>query len=178
MNPSRPDRTPHPSCHGHAAPPRDGRGDFDFLIGDWEVHHRRLVRRLAGCTEWQSFGGRSRLVKVLGGQGTVDDNEIDLPGGAYRALTVRSFDPASGQWAIWWLDQRWPHRIDVPMIGRFSDGIGRFHADDAFEGRPIRVRFLWTDTASGSPHWEQAFSADGGQTWETNWQMRFVRAVG
>lgn len=160
--------TPH-------ADPASGPGDFDFLIGDWDVQHRRPLRRLAGCSEWQHFGGQSRLVKVLGGCGTLDDNWIDLPAGAYRALTLRSFDPATREWAIWWLDQRWPHRIEAPMRGHFSGGIGRFHADEVFEGRPIRVRFLWTAVDSGAPRWEQAFSADGGQNWETNWEMSFHR---
>lgn len=159
-----------------ATDPASSPHDFDFLIGDWQVQHRRLVRRLAGCTDWQTFGGRARLIKVLDDQGTVDDNWIDLPGGAYHALTLRSFDPASREWAIWWLDHRFPHQLDAPMRGHFSGGVGRFFADDQFEGRTIRVRFLWTGTASGSPRWEQAFSADGGASWETNWQMDFRRA--
>ena len=154
-------------------------GDFDFLVGHWRVQHRRLRRRLAGCTDWDLFEGSSRLWTVLDGHGTVDDNWIDLPGGAYRALTVRAWDPSAGQWSIWWLDGRWPQTLDTPMRGGFgADGVGRFYADDSFEGRPIRVRFVWSELASGSPCWEQAFSTDGGQTWEVNWEMRFHRVTG
>ena len=65
--------------------------------------------------------------------------------------------------------------IDVPVVGRFVDGVGTFLAEDTFEGRPIVVRFLWTRTDTPSPRWEQAFSEDGGTTWETNWEMDFTR---
>mgnify|MGYP000535290962 CR=1 FL=1 len=93
--------------------------DFDFFHGDWRVQHRRLRARLAGCDDWDTFDGTSRVRPLLGGAGNVDDNALDLPGGAYRAVTLRSCDPATGLWSIWWLDGRWPHRLDVPMVGRF-----------------------------------------------------------
>jgi len=102
---------------------------------------------------------------------------VNFPGGAYRAIAVRSFDAAKGTWAIWWLDHRSPHHLDVPVIGRFVNGRGEFLADDTFEGHPIKVRFLWLDTDTEHPRWEQAFSPDGGATWETNWCMRFTRAL-
>ncbi|KAF0184452.1 MAG: DUF1579 domain-containing protein [Hyphomonadaceae bacterium] len=149
--------------------------DFDFFIGAWLVSHRRLKARLAGCTDWEAFDGACTTQKILGGLGNMDDNVLNLPGGAYRAVTLRAFDPQTGTWAIWWLDGRTPHALDVPMIGVFRDGVGTFHADDTFAGRPIRVRFLWTRTREASPQWEQAFSIDGGESWETNWTMQFNR---
>jgi hypothetical protein len=152
--------------------------DFDFLVGRWKVQHRRLKARLAGCTEWESFSGTSELRLLMNGHGTIDDNVIELPAGPYRAVTLRSYDPSSRQWAIWWLDGRDPLRIDAPMRGGFgSDGSGAFYADEDFDGRPIRVRFLWTDITPQSCCWQQAFSADGGATWETNWVMDFTRAA-
>jgi hypothetical protein len=150
--------------------------DFDFLIGRWQVHHRRLKERLAGDTRWDEFGGSSQLRTLMDGRANVDDNVIDLPGGPYRAVTLRSFDPASKQWAIWWLDGRQPHQIDVPMVGGFEGGVGTFYADELFNGRPIRVRFLWSNITADSCRWEQAFSADAGRSWETNWIMHFTRA--
>ena len=152
--------------------------DFDFLVGRWKVQHRHLKARLAGCTEWERFGGTSELRLLMNGHGTIDDNVIELPSGPYRAVTLRSYDPGSRQWAIWWLDGRDPHRIDAPMRGGFaSDGSGAFYADEDFNGRAIRVRFLWTDITPQSCRWQQAFSADGGATWETNWVMDFTRAA-
>jgi len=149
--------------------------DFDFLVGRWRVLHRRLRARLAGDDTWLAFEGSCTMQPLLDGLGNVDDNVIGLPDGAYRAASLRSFDPVTRRWAIWWLDGRDPHRIDVPMVGSFADGVGTFHADESFNGKPIRVRFLWTDTRTPSPQWEQAFSPDAGATWETNWKMRFLR---
>jgi len=149
--------------------------DFDFFHGRWSVAHRRLKDRLAGCTEWEHFGGSSSAQPLLGGAGNIDDNVLDLPGGTYRAATLRAFDPATKQWAIWWLDGRHPHSVDVPMIGCFENGIGTFFADDTFRGQPIKVRFLWSRITPISARWEQAFSPDGGKTWETNWEMDFTR---
>ena len=150
--------------------------DFDFLVGHWTVHHRRLKQRLAECTQWEAFGGTSTLRLLMGGRGNVDDCVLDLPGGAYRAVTLRSFDPESKQWAIWWLDGRMPHRIEVPMIGGFGGDGGTFYADEVIGGQPVRVRFLWSDITATSCRWQQAFSLDSGQTWETNWIMDFTRA--
>ena len=149
--------------------------DFDFLMGRWRVLHRRLRERLAGCHEWQEFDGTCHAQTLLGGQGNIDDNVLNLPAGAYRAVSLRAFDAPTRRWAIWWLDARRPHSLDVPVVGGFEGGVGIFHADDTLDGRPIRVRFRWTETHTLSPCWEQAFSPDGGETWEVNWTMRFVR---
>lgn len=155
-----------------SVPPRH---DFDFLTGDWQVRHRRLRVRLAGCTDWDDFEGSCRAWPLMGGQANVDDNVLDLPSGRYRAVTLRSFDARSGLWSIWWLDGRHPDNLDIPVRGGFRDGIGTFFADDVFEGRPIRVRFQWSDIGADRCQWQQAFSTDAGATWETNWTMQFRR---
>lgn len=150
-------------------------GDFDFFMGDWRVLHSRLKERLVGNQEWEEFDGVCSAQKALGGQGNFDDNVLNLPAGPYRAVTLRVFDPRTGRWAIWWLDGRYPHSLDIPVIGAFENGVGAFYADDALNDLPIRVRFLWTRTNTPSPRWEQAFSSDGGTSWETNWTMQFHR---
>jgi hypothetical protein len=151
--------------------------DFDFFMGNWRVRHRRLKDRLSGCTIWQEFSGTSVCRKILGGWGNLDDNEIDLPGGAYRAVTLRAYDPAQALWSIWWLDGRHPTRLDTPVVGRFVSGIGTFYADDTLAKKPIRVRFLWSHITPASCRWEQAFSPDGGAFWEVNWVMEFQRVA-
>jgi hypothetical protein len=150
---------------------------FDFLFGDWRVAHRRLRARLAGCREWDEFDGTCAARPILGGLGNIDDNLLNLPSGPYRAATFRAFDVATARWSIWWLDARTPHALDTPVTGAFSDGVGAFFAEDTLGGRPIRVRFLWTETQTSQPEWAQAFSADGGASWETNWIMRFTRTA-
>ena len=151
-----------------------GVSDFDFFIGTWRVHHRRLKERLAHNHEWIEFEGTSTAQKILGGLGNMDDNLLNLPGGTYRAVTIRTYDAAKKIWSIWWIDSRHPGPLDPPVVGRFETGVGTFYADDTFNGKPIRVRYLWTNQ-SDAPHWEQAFSEDGGKTWETNWTMDFTR---
>ena len=150
---------------------------FDFQQGEWRVAHRRLTQRLVGCTEWEEFPGTCSMRLILGGTGNIEDNWLDIASGAYRAIALRSFDPASSTWAIWWLDGRDPHNLDVPVIGRFDDDVGSFFADDQLGGRPIKLRFLWLATDTATPRWEQAMSADDGATWETNWTMDFTRTA-
>jgi hypothetical protein len=148
---------------------------FDFYMGKWHVHHRRLKERLAGSDEWQEFKGTSEAWPILGGAGNIDDNVLELPAGTYRAISLRSFDVETNQWSIWWLDGRNPGRLDPPVVGGFSDGVGTFLAEDTFNDQPIIVRFLWSDITATSTRWEQAFSTDGGETWEVNWVMESTR---
>lgn len=150
--------------------------DFDFAVGDWRVRHRRLKERLVGSDQWVEFDGQMTTQKILGGFGNIEDNLLHFPEGTYRAAAVRSFDAQTGQWSIWWLDGRFPGQMDVPVVGRFKDAVGTFYAHDTLHGRPIQVRFTWSTGDRSSPRWEQAFSADGGATWETNWIMAFRRA--
>lgn len=160
-----------------ASPPRDGRDDFDFLVGYWQVAHRRLRHRLAGDTVWEEFGGLCDSRPVVGGLGNVDDNLLDLPAGTYRAATLRVFDPTAQLWSIWWIDGRAP-RLQLPVRGRFEGSAGTFVGEDALDdGRPVLVRFTWSDITARSARWDQAFSADGGETWEHNWTMRFGRVA-
>jgi hypothetical protein len=149
--------------------------DFDFLAGSWTVQHRRLRHRLAHGSEWETFAGTCRAWLVLGGQGNVDDNLLEAPAGTYRAVILRTFDPQTNSWSIWWVDARHPHDLDPPVVGGFRDGVGTFFANQTFEGKPIRVRYIWSDISPRSAKWQQAFSADGGKTWETNWIMEFQR---
>ena len=153
----------------------DGRDDFDFLVGRWTICHRRLNARLTGCTDWTEFKGSCVMQKTMQGLGNMDDNWVGLPEGGYGAVTFRRFDPALDRWSIWWLDSRYPN-IEPPVHGRFENGEGVFLGDDVFQGKPIKVRFVWSAITATSCQWRQAFSEDGGATWETNWEMWFTRA--
>ncbi|WP_423603011.1 hypothetical protein [Sphingomonas sp. MS122] len=157
------------------AQPADRRRDWAWLEGNWRVEHRRLRRRLARDTHWDRFAGTSAMWLTLDGLGTIDDNLLHLPGGDYRAMGIRAYDPATGRWSIWWLDGRNPTRIDPPVLGRFEGETGTFTGADMFEGRPIDVRFHWQGIRGPRPHWQQSFSPDGGATWEMNWENFFTR---
>jgi hypothetical protein len=148
--------------------------DFDFIIGDWRVKHQRLNARLANCDDWTEFEGLSSTTKILGGFGNLEDNILNFPEGAVRAVAMRSYCQKSGTWSIWWLDGRNPTQLDTPVVGKFSNYIGLFFADDILNGQAIKVRFTWSAIPGDTPRWEQAFSGDAGKTWETNWKMEFV----
>lgn len=150
--------------------------DWDWLVGSWAVRHRRLKERLAGNTEWEEFDGSCVNWPLLGGAGNVDDNVLELPAGTYRGVGVRAYFADKDQWGIWWLDSRTP-KIEPPVWGGFKDGVGTFIGDDIFNGRPIKVRFRWSEITPNSAVWDQAFSPDGGATWEMNWYMQFTRTA-
>ncbi|WP_242112731.1 hypothetical protein [Luteimonas aquatica] len=153
-----------------------GLHDFDFLVGHWKVHHRKLKDRLAGSRDWVEFEGEMTMRTLLDGHANVDDNLLRVPGGEYRGLSLRAYDAKTAQWAIWWLDGRNPAgALDPPVKGRFRHGVGTFYSNDTLRGKPIRVRYTWSRITPGSARWEQAFSADAGKTWETNWVMRFEK---
>ena len=154
-----------------------GLHDFDFRAGEWVAHHRRLKERLAGSHEWVEFDGTQSFRILMDGYANEDENLFNMPGGgAYKGVTLRAYDPKSGQWAIWWLDGRTPFGdLDPPVKGHFEKGVGTFYADDTLRGKPVRVRFTWSDITAASAHWEQAFSPDGGKTWEVNWITDFKR---
>jgi hypothetical protein len=163
---------PHPA--GDAPRHAD---DWRWLLGGWDVYHSRLKERLVGDTRWEEFAGKSALWLTLDGLGTIDDNLMELPGGTYRGMSIRAFDPGSGTWAIWWLDSRNSTRIDPPVRGGFEGDTGTFLGRDTFQGRPIVVRFRWRDIHGLRPWWEQAFSADNGASWEVNWRNWFTRTA-
>ena len=152
--------------------------DFDFIIGDWSVKHSRLTERLSGCTEWTEFSGRSSTRKTLGGFGNLEDNILEFPEGTFRAAAMRSYCQKTKTWSICWLDSRNPTHLDAPVVGQFTGNTGLFYADDVLNSKPIKIRFTWSSAPSEEPRWEQAFSADAGSTWETNWTMQFVPAEG
>lgn len=152
----------------------DGRADFDFFIGSWNIKHRRLTERLKGCDTWEEFSGTSEARKILDGLGNMDEIVMNTPRGQVVGMTVRLFDPKSKQWSIYWADSK-SGIMQTPMIGRFQNGRGEFYDQETFGGVSIFSRFIWTSISATACQWEQAFSADGGRTWETNWIMEFTR---
>ena len=156
---------------------RSAAQDFDFWMGRWSVRNRRLVKRLAGSTEWEEFDATVVVRPTLDGLGNEDMFRTEHAGG-FTGMSFRFLDPETGRWSIYWADSRRPGLLDPPVLGAFEGDVGVFEGDDVFEGRPIRVRFLWSGVTTPTPRWEQAFSDDGGETWETNWVMEFTRPEG
>ena len=148
--------------------------DFDFLHGRWRIDNERLLERLTGCTDWERFVATSTARPILGGLGNMDDFVTETWRPGFIGMSLRLFNPATRLWSIYWMSNQ-TGKLEPAVVGGFKDGIGIFEGDDTLKGRPIRVRFTWSEITENSALWEQAFSEDGGRTWEKNWMMRFAR---
>jgi hypothetical protein len=152
----------------------DPQTDFDFFMGTWKVHNRKLKERLKGSTSWEEFDGTVVARPVWGGRANMDEYEGDSPSGHIQGMTLRLYNPKTQQWSIYWSNSA-HGTLDPPMIGGFKDGRGEFYDQEFYEGKSIYVRYIWSEITANSCRWEQAFSPDGGKTWETNWIMESVR---
>jgi hypothetical protein len=147
--------------------------DFDFLSGHWKSRQRRRVKVLSNNDEWYEFDATLDCQVLLDGTGVFD--VLRAPERDMEGLTLRLYNPEERVWRIWWAAKSSAGMLDVPVIGRFEDGVGTFECDDTWEGTPIRVRYRWSNVDTPNPRWEQAFSPDAGQTWEVNWIATFHR---
>jgi hypothetical protein len=147
---------------------RDGQHDFDFEIGTWKTHLKRLVHPLTGSTTWVDLYGTSVVSKVWDGRANLVELEVDGPNGHVEGLSLRLYNPQSHQWSLNFANSR-GGTLSVPTIGEFKNGRGEFYDQEDFNGRMILVRNVWSDITPNSCHFEQAFSDDGGKTWEVNW---------
>ena len=148
---------------------RDGQHDFDFEVGSFKIHLKRLLQPLTGSTNWVEFDGTSVTRKVWDGRAQLEEFETDSrAGGHIEGLTLRLYDPQTHQWSLYWANSK-GGTIFPPQIGQFKNGRGEFYAQDTLNGKSIFVRFVWSNTNTDTPHFEQSFSDDGGKTWEVNW---------
>ena len=152
----------------HAPSQRDGQHDFDFEIGTWKTHLSRRHHPLTGSTTWVQFDGTSVVRKVWNGRANLVELEVDGPTGHIEALSLRLYNPQSHQWSLNSANSN-DGTLSVPTIGEFKNGRGEFYDQETFNGRTILVRNVWSDITPNSCRFEQAFSNDGGKTWEVNW---------
>jgi len=147
---------------------RDGQHDFDPLLGSWKYHLKRRLHPLTGSNTWVEFDGTGTCYKIWDGRAQLDTLEVDGPSGHIEGLTLRLYDPESHQWRLYWANSKLGI-IDPPQVGEFKDGHGQFFAQDTLNGRVILIRYDWSNMNTGTPHFEQSFSDDGGKSWEVNW---------
>ena len=169
-----------PSSAAHrAVSPRDGSHDFDFEIGTWKTHFSRLAHPLSGSTEWLDYDGTTTVRKVWEGRANLVELVADGPAGHFEGLSLRLYDPAARQWSLNFSNSR-VGTLSTPTVGEFRNGRGEFYDQESFNGRMVLVRFVISDATPGScfvvststPNvcrFEQAYSDDGGRTWEVNW---------
>lgn len=148
--------------------------DFDFLIGKWKVHNRKLTSRLSNSSEWTEFEAQVDCRKILNGYGNVDSFQTTIDRRPFAGMSLRLFNPETRLWNIYWANSE-AVVLEVPQVGSFENRIGIFYARDTYEQRDIIVQFRWDASNSATPVWSQAFSPDNGGSWEWNWYMTFNR---
>jgi hypothetical protein len=160
-----------------ADPLRDGAHDFDFLIGNWKAHVRRLPDRLVGSTTWIEYDGISNHKKILDSNANFEEFEVDNPEKHLhiKGQTLRLYNPDSHQWSIYTLDLDKGVLNLPPVVGQFTGNRGEFYDQEQYKGRSILVRYVWLNISPKSARMEQSFSADGGKAWETNWICELTR---
>ena len=155
-------------CASQALAQRDGQHDFDFEIGNWKTHLRRLQRPLTGSTTWVEYEGTTVVRKVLDGRANLVELKVDGPAGRLEGLSLRLYNPRSRHWSLNFANIN-DGTLTTPSIGEFKDGRGEFYNQDTYNGRAILVRFVITKISNDQYRFEQSFSDDGGKTWEPNW---------
>jgi len=159
-----------------AAERRDGQHDFDFEIGTWRTHVARLLHPLSGSTTWAQYDGTSIVSRIWNGRANLVELEADGPSGHLELASLRLYNPESHQWSLNVFSSQ-GGTLGVPTVGEFKNGRGEFYDQETFGGRVIWVRFVISDLTAKSCHFEQAFSDDGGRTWEVNWIATDTRVV-
>jgi hypothetical protein len=153
---------------------RDEAHDFDFDFGTWKTHSSRLLHPLTGSNDWVEMDGITVVKKLWGGKANLAEYKADGPAGQVELIALRWYKPTTHQWNI---DFATPKggALGIPAVGEFKNGRGDFYDQESINGKTILVRFsIWgitPDTAQS----EQAFSDDGGKTWETNWVNKYTR---
>lgn len=151
-----------------ATVPRDGAHDFDWEIGTWKTHLRRLQKPLTGSTAWVEYDGTTAVRKVWGGRANLVELDVSGPAGRIEGLSLRLYNPDARQWSLNFSNAR-SGTLSPPAVGEFRSGRGEFFGVDTLGTRMILVRFVISQIDAGSWRFEQAFSDDGGETWEINW---------
>lgn len=167
--------TPHVAPPGEPAP-RDGQHDFDFTVGSWKTHITRLQKPLSGSTTWVKMEGTKTERKIWNGRAHLEEIEADGPTGHMEGLTLFLYNPQTRRWSQTFASSR-DGTLGSPLIGAFKNGRGEFFGQDTFNNRTILVRAIWSDIGQDSHKFEQAFSDDGGKTWETNFIAQLTRAT-
>jgi hypothetical protein len=159
---------------GEATPPApavtaDGQHDFDWEFGAWRSEVRVLADPLSGSEEWLHFRGTSVVRSLMDGRANVVEFDVSGEAGRIEALNLRLYEPGSDRWSSTFVNMR-DGLLTPSVYGGFDDdGVGRFYGEDQLNGRPIEVRFLIFRMGPDKARFEQAYSDDGGATWETNW---------
>ncbi len=146
--------------------------DFDYLVGAWTTQQKRLKAVAVGSSEWaEAPANRHCAVPFMNGHAIVEQSQFPDKGPA--GLFIYTFSATKQQWSIRWVNGK-TGDLEPAYVGGFQGTRGEFYGDDDYDGRPIKVRIIWTHPDPDHARWEQAFSFDD-RTWEVNWISDFTR---
>jgi hypothetical protein len=143
---------------------RDGRHDFDFNVGVWRTHIKRILDPLSGSTGSIELNGTVTVRRVWDGRAELEEIEADGPNGHWEGMTLFLYNPEAHQWSQTFANSK-TGVLTSPLIGAFKDGRGELFSQDTFKDRAILVRAVWSDITPDSHHFEESYSDDGGKTW-------------
>jgi hypothetical protein len=145
----------------------DGSHDFDFGVGTWKTHIRRLLHPLTGSNTWTTLDGRVVTRKIWKGRAALEEIEADGPNGHFEGLNLFLYNPQAHQWSLTWSSSS-DGILGIPTIGEFKNGRAEIFDQETLNGRTILARGIWSEIKAKTHRFEQAYSDDGGKTWETN----------
>jgi hypothetical protein len=151
-------------AHPPAAVQRDGQHDFDFNIGVWHTHIKRVLEPLSGSAKSIELDGTVTVRKVWGGRAQLEEIEADGPNGHWEGMTLFLYNPSAHQWSQTFAASKMGV-LNPPLIGTFNGGRGELVAQDTVDGRSVLVRAVWSEIKPDSHHFEEFYSDDGGKTW-------------
>jgi hypothetical protein len=154
---------------------RDGQHDFDFNLGVWRTHIRRVLDPFDAASRVIELSGTVTVRKVWNGRAELEEIEADGPLGHWEGMTLFLYNPAAHQWSQSFSNSRMGV-LNAPLIGAFRDGRGELIAQDSFHSRSILVRGVWSDIRPESHHYQESYSDDGGKTWVAAFSAELRRA--
>ena len=149
--------------------------NFDFLIGKWSVLNKRLKERLRNSNDWEEFDAEMETKPILNGLGLMDEMKSSHFGDEFIGLSIRMLNPKTNQWKIYWADTENPELLlKEQVVGKFENGIGEFYGEEMYQGKKMKLRFVWKKESTNTAQWEQAYYDEANHQWETNWIMIFT----
>ena len=158
-----------------AAPVRDGLHDVDFNLGKWHTSIRRYADPFSAPSHFASLEGTVTVRPVWNGKALLEEIEADGPNGHWQGLTLFLYNPQSGQWSQNYANAAQGHFEAAATIGEQRGRDIELYSTDTAGGRAILVKGLWSEIEPDSHRYTEAYSDDGGRTWQTAFDARLTR---
>jgi hypothetical protein len=159
-----------------SSPPlRDGQHDFDFNIGVWHTHIKRVLNPFDSASQSIELEGTVTVRKVWDGRAQLEEIETDGPQGHWEGLTLFLYNPKGHQWSQSFVNSKVGIVSGSPNVGEFRDGRIMLIGHDTLNDRAILVRGTWSDIKPDSHQYVESYSSDGGTTWVTAFVAHLTR---